>query len=144
MPIPNRSCWARTIPPSTGGRERGGSHSPTVNRSVAGRRPGGWPMSRSRPSATSSRAAATSATAPGASVKPEVQALLDRAAKEPPGAARATLNQARARAERAKGRVGLLAVAATAQRLGLGRQQAADYAGAEQYYRLAVAIREKQ
>src|SRR5262245_61319161 len=75
---------------------------------------------------------------PAAPVKPAVQALLARAAKEAPAAALATL----ARAEKAAGadRSSLLAVAATAHRLGQARQDLADYPGAERFHRRALAI----
>src|SRR5437588_683704 len=81
---------------------------------------------------------------PADRVKPAVQALLQRAGKESPAAALATLQEARALAQSRKDRAGLLAVAAMAYRLGEARHKAADYTGAEQFHRLALAIREGQ
>src|SRR5207245_736623 len=71
-----------------------------------------------------------------------VQALLDRAAKAPPGKALATLAEAGKRAERAGDRAGLRAAANLAESLGTARFDRGDLPAAKQFQQWARSIQE--
>src|SRR5262249_35663011 len=75
-------------------------------------------------------------------VNPAVQALLDRAAKEPPAAALGTL----AEAERPAGgdRAGLLAVAQVGDNVGMAAASRGELAAAKALWERVLAIRAKQ
>src|SRR5207253_2150796 len=81
--------------------------------------------------------------APAAKPTPAVQALLDRAAKEPAEKAPQTLDEAAKLADSTQDPAGGLAVARAISALGKSSSDRGDLSGAREHYQRALAIQEK-